>query len=377
MKSPSLQTIAAQDLMRQHFKPRDFVVPGILPEGLTLLAGKPKIGKSWLSLALSSAVAGGLDFLGKPVRSCGSVLYLALEDGPARLQHRLKLLLDGGRPPKDLAFATSCPTLDQGGSDAIAAWVRTADRPRLVVVDVFQRVRPKRVGGDRLYEDDYSAALPLKRIADENGIAIVCVTHTRKGEAADDPLDQVSGTSGLTGAADNILLLDRNQKGTTLYGRGRDSEEFELALRFDPRRGLWTALGDRADVERSDSRNAILKAVRDSGNPLTPKEIAERCGVDHDTTKKLVRRMTEAGDLTPIGKGKYSTSVPFVPLVPPIPTSSPLSSVPPIPPMDEEKEERRGNAGNRGNGSGYPMHAQPAAGARQARPALECGGDRS
>lgn len=355
MSARSLHIISARNLMQMAFKPRAFVVPGILPEGLTILAGKPKIGKSWLAMNLSLAIAKAGSFLGREVSEPHDVLHLALEDAPGRLQHRLSMILGRELPPTPLSFATECPPIDQGGAEAIHGWAKRAQNPRLIVVDVFQRIRAKRNQGDRLYEDDYSAALPLKRIADELGLAVVMVTHTRKGDAGDDPLDQVSGTSGLTGAADNILVLDRNQKGTTLYGRGRDSEEFELALRFDPRTGLWSALGDRAEVERSDSRNAILKVVREAGCDLSPKEIAERSGVDHEVTKKLAVRMVEDGTLTKIGKGRYLPSTPL-PFVPPVPSSDPPLPTSSSPQRGEGREHRegsvnsrKGNAGNGGN----------------------------
>lgn len=304
--APRLDLISADLLMARRFPPPRFVVPGLIPEGLTLLAGRPKLGKSWISMNISLALAAGLVVLGREPGEAGDVLHLALEDGPRRLQERLRLMLGGASAPARLAFATTCPTLDDGGADAIRAWAASVSTPRLVVIDVFQRIRGKGQDGRRLYADDYAAVLPLKALADDLGLAVIVVTHCRKSDANDDPLDAVSATTGLTAAADHILILDRDRDGTTLYGRGRDVEEFDLALRFDPRRGLWTALGDKGEVNRSDSRNAILAALKAAGEAMSPKAMADASGVGHAVVKHLVGRLVEAGDLIRVGAGSYT-----------------------------------------------------------------------
>jgi hypothetical protein len=302
----SLDLIPADALMRTRFEAQRFVVPGLVPEGLTLLAGRPKLGKSWIAMNISLAVASGQPILGRDPGDAGDVLHLALEDGPRRLQDRLRMMLAGGVAPTRLSFATSCPTLDSGGVDAIKAWAASVTNPRLIVVDVFQRIRGKSSDGKRLYADDYAAALPLKSIADHFSLALIAVTHCRKSDADNDPLDAVSATTGLTGAADTILILDRDRDGTSLYARGRDTEEADLALKFDPRKGLWSALGNKADVARSESRKAILAALRAAGGPLGPKGIADASGVSHGTVKHLVGRMVDAGDIIRAGDGLYT-----------------------------------------------------------------------
>jgi AAA domain/IclR helix-turn-helix domain len=285
------------------------LIPGILPVGLSLLAGRPKIGKSWLALDMSRAIASGSTCLGRQPTRFGNVLYLALEDGDRRLQSRLRQMLVGSPAPTNLSFATSCRALDDGGADDIRAWCDSVPNPLFIVADVFQRIRPRPRNGGRLYADDYEAALPLKAIADERGIGVLAVVHCGKRDCDDDPLDAVSATTGLTGAVDHALILSRNKQGVTLYGRGRDAAEFDLAVQFDPHRGLWRALGDAAEVQRSEQRNRIIDALKEAGEPLGPKAIADASGVDHGTVRHLVGKMVEAGDLVRTGSaraGRYS-----------------------------------------------------------------------
>ena len=121
-------------------------------------------------------------------------------------------------------YATEWPRADAGGLDRIREWIKAADNPRLVVIDVFAMFRSPRSSKDFPYESDYNAMHGLQAIASETGVAIVAVHHLRKGVAEADPFEKVSGTLGLSGAADTVLILDRDAW-RELYGRGRDIEE--------------------------------------------------------------------------------------------------------------------------------------------------------
>lgn len=226
------RVITASALMRMELPEPRFIVPGIIGEGLTILAARPKIGKSWFMLAIAIAVALGGIALGSINVERGPVLYLALEDNRRRLRGRLEKLLRGGPVPDNLHMATDWPRLDQGGDGTLRNWV--ADhRPRLGVVDTFARIRPRGRREDK-YAADYADASRLKEIADQFTCPVVLVHHQRKLDA-EDPLDTVSGTLGLVGAADGILVMTR-QRGradAVLHVTGRDVEEQELALGWD------------------------------------------------------------------------------------------------------------------------------------------------
>lgn len=304
-----LEIFTAASLIDKRLPVERYIVPRRIPEGTTLVVGKPKIGKSWFLLNIAVGIATGTSILGETDIEGGDVLYLALEDNQRRLQKRLRQMLNGAPAPDNLHLSIACPPLDQGAVPAIAKWCDSVPKPRLIIIDVIARVRPAGKAGERLYDADYSAIIPLKKIADERHLALLICHHARK-EAADDPFDAVSGTTGLAAAADAVLVLDRSKNGTTLYGRGRDLEEFELALRFDGVTGVWKVLGDASAVRRSTERNKIIDAIKDAGTSIGPKEITDRSGLQYASVRHLVRRMVRDGDVTETAKGRYEISSP-------------------------------------------------------------------
>ena len=150
-------TFTAADLMKEDLPPVMWAVPGILPEGLSLLAGKPKLGKSWLALGLAVAKASGGVALGKIPVDRGEVLYLALEDNRRRLQNRLRKVLNGDPPPGGLHIATEWPRVDEGGADDLDDWLAVHPDAGLVVVDILKVVRPSVSGNRGIYDADYEA----------------------------------------------------------------------------------------------------------------------------------------------------------------------------------------------------------------------------
>jgi hypothetical protein len=146
-------------------------------------------------------------------------------------------------------------------------------------------------------------ALIRKRSRQQGRLAIVLVTHTRKMEA-EDPLEAISGTNGVTGAADAVLVLSRGTKGTTLYGRGRDIEEIETAMRSDA--GRWSILGDADEVRKSDERRKIVAALKEAGDEQTPTDIAKLTGMKVQNVRVLLRKMVASGDVMQPRVGFYS-----------------------------------------------------------------------
>jgi RecA-family ATPase len=292
-------------LAARDFPPVAYVVPGYVAQGLTVLAGRPKTGKSWLAFGWSIAVASGTVALGSIDVEAGDVLYLALEDNQRRLKKRLDQMLPDQEKPARLHVATQCPRLSSGGIEAITDWCRRVESPRLVVVDVFGKIRPERREKENLYDADYRAIEPLKAVADDLELAVLVVHHTNKRDEPYDPFDAVSGTTGLTGAADTVLVLSRSSQGTTLYGRGRDIEEVETALSFDKITGMWTALGRASDVQRSDERSKLLHALKSSAAALGPRELAAITGLKDANVRRLLGKMVVSGDIEKEAYGCY------------------------------------------------------------------------
>lgn len=167
---------------------------------------------------------------------------------------------------------------------------------------MLQRIKPAGKPGQNSYESDYEAMEGLQRWATERRIAVVCLHHTRKG-GADDPLEALSGSNGLSACADTTLLLDRDGNGITLYVRGRDVEEKESALKFVA--GVWNVTGEAADVRRSDERGNILAALEEAVEPMSPNMIADVTGMKGGNVRRLLFSMLKAGEVDKSGRGQY------------------------------------------------------------------------
>lgn len=296
----------ADDLMNTEFPEPVWAVPGIICEGVNLLCGPPKVGKSWASLGLGLAIAsGGNAFDRIPVHG-GPVLYLALEDTGRRLQSRMRKLLDDQPAPHGLRLATECPPIDRGGAERIAAWLDNHRDARMVVIDVFAKIRGAAIPGASAYEADYAAVGAIKQLADDYAVPFVLVHHVRKA-GSEDFLESVSGTNGIAGAADATLVLrrGRNKADGILYVTGRDIDEAEYALTFNPGNGSWTLLdGPAEEYETTDTRATILRYLRqhpESG----PRDIATGTGLGESNVKNTCQRMSTEGVIVRGDKGRY------------------------------------------------------------------------
>lgn len=299
----SPEIVNAAKLAAMDFPDPVFVVDSLLPEvGAAVLAAAPKMGKSWFALMVALAVASPHGrALGRYGTNYGDVLYVALEDTPRRLQNRQRMIMQEQPIPERLDFAVTWPPLPNGGLDCMRAWLTDHREARLVIVDTLEKVRV-RDNKAQLYQQDYQTAGMLKGIADEYGICVLIIHHTRK-MGSDDPLAQVSGTYGLTGAVDTVLVLrrERGQADAYLFATGRDIQERDLALRFDPHVGTWTALGDAEQYLMSEQRHRILTAVKAHGTDgATPKEVADYLDADrkeYDVIRQLMLKMVNDGTL--------------------------------------------------------------------------------
>ena len=306
----AVEGFSAAELQGEHFEPINWVIGDLLPEGASILGGKPKVGKSWLTLGLAAAVASESDYaLGELTVSRGEVLYLALEDGKRRLQRRLrKLLGESKRWPKRLQFYTEWPRVDKGGIEAIDKWLDEHPTTQLVVIDTLKHIEPSELtksnGG---YRADYASITPLQHLAQRRGIAILIVTHLRK-LGSDDPIDQLQGTLGLSGGIDNFYVFTR-PKGSlkgTLYYRGRDVDEGEKALVW--REGdsmLWRI--DNEPDDKPKAGDAVLESIR-PGETVSPKELADRLGLPADTVRKRLERLADFGQVVRLKKDTYALS---------------------------------------------------------------------
>jgi hypothetical protein len=309
------KTLTAAELLGLELPPIRWSVQGLLPEGVTLLAGKPKLGKSWMGLDIAIAISTGGVALGTRQVEMGDVLYMAFEDNYRRLRKRLEKLLTGEAPER-LHIVTEWPRMDEGGAEALERWLEAHPDTRLVV-DILKRVRPRTSPNRSVYEADYEALEAMQRLGAEFEVSILVVHHLRKLGAAD-PLDEISGSTGLSGGADGVLVLkrDRGRADAYLHVTGREiEEEAELALRWDADLASWTLVGDAEEYRISQERQDIVRVLTEAEEPMTPKEVAELLGKSVNAVKYLMWKMSKDGQLATAGKGLYSlTTNPANPL---------------------------------------------------------------
>lgn len=297
---------SAANLMERKLPPLRWAVPDILPEGVSILAGKPKIGKSWIALDLCLSIAqGGQAFNVQNVER-GNALYLALEDNDRRLQRRIKKWLGGdGRPSyvPDFDYAIEWPRMGEGCEEKLRGWLEANPNARLVVIDTLKKVRPMAGANRSMYDVDYEALEPLLPLAAEFGVSILVLHHTRK-MGSDDPLELVSGSFGTTGGVDGVLVMQR-QRGKPdgeLYVDGRDVEDSqEYAIRWDDGFGCWVLKGNAADFRRSEERRAVLGYLEKQGDPKGVTDIADHLEKKSDTVRRLVKKMADQGEIVKVG----------------------------------------------------------------------------
>ena len=293
-----LRTVDGETLMSQPLRPPDFVVSGLLSKGLHILAGSPKVGKSWLALWLAVTVAKGEPVWGMNTRQ-GTTLYLCLEDSVLRIQNRLFEITE--EAPPSVHFCTECAPIGQGLEEQIESFVSEHPGTVLIIIDTLQIIRPVH---DATYANDYRDLSVLKRLADKHGIAILLIHHLRK-EKAEDVFHRISGTTAISGAVDSSFTLVEDRRGSgkaKLSCIGRDIEYRELSLERNVE-NVWEMVADsRTQPELLGDRITYLvsELMRDRTKFIgTPTELSETIDPDNQdgiTPKKVSRLILQSID---------------------------------------------------------------------------------
>lgn len=297
--------LTAQQLLNNVYPEPEWVVLGLIPEGLTLLASKPKMGKSYLCLGIAVGVASGGRVLGQIDVPARGVFYLALEDTLRVVQSRLRMIRQGNPKPIPLDIYSSWPRLDDGGLEIFIDKIGEKPETGLIIIDTLARIRSLKRPGS-IYEADYNEMAKLKKVADEQRISIIVIHHTRKAGGADF-LDRVLGSTGLTAAPDNIALLMRkpSQPEATLFVSGREMEEQELAFKFEAEWGSWVILGHAEDCRLTQERQEIIDLLRQEGCIMRLGDIASALGKKKPNVINLLNSLMELGLVEKAGYGKY------------------------------------------------------------------------
>lgn len=257
-----LVTVDAETLLATPMSKTMFIVDGLIPQGVNVLSGAAKIGKSWLMLWLGLQVSQGLPVWGIPTMHC-DVLYLCLEDTLRRIKDRLFDLTDDSN--RSFHLSVTCGLIGNGLEEEIINFLEDFPKTKLVIIDTLQKVRDSRgsIGKTGMYGNDYDDISSIKRIADERDISIILVHHLRKLKDGDDPFNEVSGSTGITGAADTnyVLKRKRSSRDATLLACGRDVEYQELTLRFQDLKWELVERKNTEEIHKAEIPQFLFRVV--------------------------------------------------------------------------------------------------------------------
>lgn len=300
----------AADLLALDLPPLKWIVPGLIPEGTSILAAPPKVGKSCLIYQLSVEAAIGGTLLGRRVEP-GSVLYLALEDGKRRGQERLRVALAGRTMPRGrLEIRWSCANIGKGLEEEIKAWLDLHPDALLVAIDTLGKVRPHSDGRRNAYEIDVEDMKRLQDLFRDRAVGLVIVHHLRK-ERDRDFLTAVSGSYGITGSADTTLVLKRKRLEVfgTVEVTGRDVADAEISVRFD---GMIWSEAPEALSNASASRAAVYSVIEKA--PAFAKAIAEKTGLERSNVQHMLEKLVDEGAAMRVATGYVKAPIPGVAL---------------------------------------------------------------
>ena len=289
----TLNTIDGETLMSTPMEPMSFVVDLLISQGLHILAGAPKVGKSWLALWLATTIAKGDPVWDLPTKQ-GTTLYLCLEDSVRRIQNRLLSITDD--VPPNVRFCTESSILENGLEEQLTQFLAEYPDTVLIIIDTLQKIR--RVKNDNAYANDYRDLSLLKRIADQHGTAILLIHHLRK-QGDDDVFNRISGTTAISGAVDSSFTLVEDKRGSgraTLYCIGRDIEYREMELERNED-NVWQLICDSREHPGGSIAFAISEFMMNRSEFIgTPTEFSNEIDPDGTvgiTPKKAARQISE------------------------------------------------------------------------------------
>ena len=301
IRGKHFDTVTMEELFDTVYDSTPPVIDGLLYNGVSIIAGSGKVGKSFLMAQIGYHVSTGTPLWGMPVRKC-KVLYLALEDSFSRLQKRLYQMF-GGMPTKDFVLTTSAGRLGDSFDEQLINFLEENPDTGLVIIDTLIMIRDTD-GDNYSYSEDYDFIMKLKQFALRRNICIVLVHHTRK-ESSSDPFDMISGTKGLYAAADAsfVLMKEKRESGeASLYVTGRDQPDAKLSLVRDPEKLTWELDSVSADAW-TEPKDPVIEAVAKlvaEENPVwegTSTELAELIGTDLKPNALSMKLNVKAGVL--------------------------------------------------------------------------------
>ncbi len=304
-----IELISAEELQKKEIIPLKWIVKDLLPEGLTILAGSPKHGKSLLAMNVAIAAAMGKPLMNKFETSQGKILFLPFEDGERRFQKRINDISKGyslANAPKDLLIPKNFnfPELNAAALGLIEKFIDQYDI-QLVVIDTLARAIPaKKISQNYNYLSDYQMMKNYQQLATKKRISIIMIHHTRKMKA-ENVFDEISGTRGITGASDVNMVLEKNVLESTLHIQGRDIEDKIYKLNLSKDNFIYT-FSSEGDLERkTPEQQSILSTFnQDYEKELKPNEIAKMIGKEDTNIRPTISKLHTMGLLVQDSYGK-------------------------------------------------------------------------
>lgn len=298
-KPPRITGWTAAELLAAQFPEPVWAVPDMIPVGLTILGGRPKVGKSWLALQIAIAASTGGMVLERRVKQ-GKVLYIALEDNGRRLRDRAsKQMMPASAA---LRFETTWPRLTEGGTEALEKAI-TEQRYTLVVLDTLGRATGRARTDD--YGDMTDLLGQLQEQAMTHDIALLVLDHHRKSSGQiSDPVDDIIGSTAKSGTADGALGLSKEQgkRGAVLSVDGREVLRERYSLSWDALTCCWQLEGTVEEVQLQGRRGDVLAALRESGEPMTLTEIATVTDLGKNNVQPILNELVNDGQIERLPK---------------------------------------------------------------------------
>jgi len=309
--SPKAKLISFREIQQKELPELKWSVSEILPEGYAILASRPKIGKSWLALQFALSVGSGNLALGKFMTEKGNVLYLDLDQGSQRsVKSRLEQLLsicpsEERSAPENVLWSNDINKLSQGGESELISLIEQT-KPSLVIIDTLKKFAPVNIKDG--YQAEYETGLKIHQIALKYHITILGIHHTTKAKF-DYVIDEISGTSGVTAAADTILSIRSTLNGIELYTVGRDVRQENYIIEFDKRTGLWSIAGKKEDyIGGNTDEEKVAQLICASSNgeyDLSIGDMAAILGKNRQIIDTQINRLVKKGIIEAIERGKY------------------------------------------------------------------------
>jgi len=245
-----------KELFKMYFDELVCIAEGLLYQGVAILAGPPKLGKSWLVLALCIAISKGQEFLGFHTNQCGC-LYLSLEDSLRRIKDRVNIVLqDDNAIPENIYPEIKCPTIDDGLIDYLQSHLEMHPDIKFIIIDTFQKIINGNINSYNRMSSDVGK---LKEFADDNGVCILLIHHSKKSKSRD-VFNEIQGSIGINGTVDTMIVLTKSKDNpfdVVFSATGRDIENIEKIIRFNKKKCQWEVIAEYESPEDKQYQDYI------------------------------------------------------------------------------------------------------------------------